>query len=1297
MGLLCLLMLAAPVHAARVINSVTLDGGATTTVTPGSTVTVSLTVTTSGNGSNDDWDSTSYTLNGVTTCVNTPNHNGDGTYTESFTVTVPAAVGSYSISFYAHRNGSCNPGSDSNNFSVSNGIVVATATGTSCPASFPDGVSSSSASGSISFGWGSRTTSSPDNILDTTNLVDNSGGVSCDISACSQSGSAVSAITYSNFPGGPAVSVGFLGSQTLAPGDYSSISVGTFATLQLSAGDYTVSGNLSLGYASNLVVSGSGTVRIHVNGTVTLSSQADANNPGSADQLVIFSNGNVTLGSPSTVNGFIYSNGSVTANNGAVVTGAVTASSITLQSASRVNYDSTALAAADFGSLCTSTPPVSPTPLLEYRFDEASWSGVSGEVLDSSGNSYDGTSTNGAFTDFTTPLPAIPGDPGTCRYGEFDGGNDYVAVPTSFPNLTGSFTITAWIYARDNTGDHRIFADDQSNSGGYAVSLGDGTNGSLRFFNRSVNPVSVDTPTNSIALNTWYHIAAVHDASGRTRQIYINGVAQSLNGGGVTSSYTGTWGTDSGPVSIGSETNASAENGSGFRFNGMIDEVRVYSSALSQSQIDTIRLETHPCSLIVLDHYLITAAPTAVTCEPLTVTVSGVDGGGNAVDIPSGTQLIMSTDIANDGWSSPAGSGATYTVPSDTPSVDFELRKLSPATVEIDVDDNSGRTDDDGIRDDDFVTFADAGLSFYADGVVNNIGVQVSGKPSSTAPNSQTITVKAVQSSPADPAICEALIVNTTADIGFAYRCDNPGSCATANDALTINSTTVDSDATTPYTDVSIAFDGAGVGTFTLEYRDAGYITLLANADWAVSGATGTANLQGGTNSFLVKPAGLCVRVSLSDPNETNSHCSDATCANAFYPVDTPFDLEVSGRTWATTSNYCDDATHDTTGNFVLSNIALSSNLVQPASGVAIAITPTVTSIVGSTGYVYQPMMVSEVGVLTVTATPPLYNGELLAVSTSGDIGRFTPHHYVVESHSITPAINGLFTYLGQPFTAEFNIRAVDSGGTSLENYIDAGGNNDFTKLDVDTHISYGGTDGTNYYPMPRLHADLATPAPTWGTGMNAGEMLMVSVPLTLDRASTVEEAPITNVAVGLQISDSDGIQLDGGALDIDTELPAADDRQQLGSVTEFRFGRVFVPPVYGPEIFLGETTPIPFVVQYWDGATFVTSIDDSSTVYDAWTEFSCTDGTVACADVSFGQAPAGATVSGGLSDRSNSMTITRPGAGKVGDLLERIEVDDWLKYDWSGSGTTDENPSATIHFGRFRGHDRIIYWREVH
>ncbi|MDP1532645.1 MAG: LamG-like jellyroll fold domain-containing protein, partial [Rubrivivax sp.] len=125
-----------------------------------------------------------------------------------------------------------------------------------------------------------------------------------------------------------------------------------------------------------------------------------------------------------------------------------------------------------------------PNVIASYRMDEAAWTGVSGQVQDSSGRSHHASAVNGATTGGT--MPAISGTPGTCNYGMFDGSNDYVAVPTSFPNLVTDFTITAWIRTTNNAkGGQRIFIDDQTNTGGYGLSLGDGGTGRVRFYARA--------------------------------------------------------------------------------------------------------------------------------------------------------------------------------------------------------------------------------------------------------------------------------------------------------------------------------------------------------------------------------------------------------------------------------------------------------------------------------------------------------------------------------------------------------------------------------------------------------------------------------------------------------------------------------------------------------------------------------------------------------------------------------------------------------------------------------------------
>ncbi len=229
--------------------------------------------------------------------------------------------------------------------------------------------------------------------------------------------------------------------------------------------------------------------------------------------------------------------------------------------------------------------PLSAFLVAEYRMDEPSWSGASGEVVDASGNGQHGRAVNALVAADT---PALPGTPGTCGYGVFNRNNAFVELPPTFPNLQGSFTIAGWIRPTVNvTGDQRIFADDQNNSAGIGFSLGDGGAGRLRLFSRSVSPVWIDSPP-VIALNEWTFVAAVHDAAARRMALLaFDAAGQPL--GQWSQTYTGSFGVDNGRASIGGENAAAgSEAVPRWRFGGNIDELKIYALALTQAQIGSL-------------------------------------------------------------------------------------------------------------------------------------------------------------------------------------------------------------------------------------------------------------------------------------------------------------------------------------------------------------------------------------------------------------------------------------------------------------------------------------------------------------------------------------------------------------------------------------------------------------------------------------------------------------------------------------------------------------------------------------
>jgi MSHA biogenesis protein MshQ len=251
-------------------------------------------------------------------------------------------------------------------------------------------------------------------------------------------------------------------------------------------------------------------------------------------------------------------------------------------------YDG-ALTVGEVSALYTATHPCMAQPIAQWSMDESSWTGLAGEVTDSIG-SFAGMAVNGATT--SAASSARPGSPGTCAYGVFDGSNDYVTLPT-LPNMATGFSITGWIRTTDRARPgQRVLIDDESNTSGYGVSLGDGGAGRLRFYARGSSTVILDTPA-VINNNTWYFFAAVADISNGRRYLYVHDTAGALLAS-VSTASTG-WGVDNGVASIGGETNASAE--SARHFVGNLDEIKVYTGALGASEVATLASQVHTCPI----------------------------------------------------------------------------------------------------------------------------------------------------------------------------------------------------------------------------------------------------------------------------------------------------------------------------------------------------------------------------------------------------------------------------------------------------------------------------------------------------------------------------------------------------------------------------------------------------------------------------------------------------------------------------------------------------------------------------
>jgi hypothetical protein len=168
----------------------------------------------------------------------------------------------------------------------------------------------------------------------------------------------------------------------------------------------------------------------------------------------------------------------------------------------------------------------------------------------------------------------------------FNGSSQYVTAgtPTAL-DITGAITVSAWIYPTslptggdDGTPSHYANIIEKGYDGlneQYAMSLQGGNIGWYTYGGSTnlIHGMKTSYGT-SISVNTWTHVCGTYDGS--AWNIYINGAA--------FASVTDSQGPihASAPFSVG----AASINGAFQRFfTGSLDEVRVYSRALSSTEV----------------------------------------------------------------------------------------------------------------------------------------------------------------------------------------------------------------------------------------------------------------------------------------------------------------------------------------------------------------------------------------------------------------------------------------------------------------------------------------------------------------------------------------------------------------------------------------------------------------------------------------------------------------------------------------------------------------------------------------
>lgn len=231
--------------------------------------------------------------------------------------------------------------------------------------------------------------------------------------------------------------------------------------------------------------------------------------------------------------------------------------------------------AASAGNGGAGATPTTSGLIGHWKLDDGSGTNANDDA-----GSNDGTLTNGP----TWTTGKISGAV------QFDGSNDYVSLPNSFPHISDG-TISMWIKSTSDTVGTLLGVHRDATSGIYWL-LQAGNGASSFFTNELVTIYNLNGSTLEAAYvsanrselfdGNWHHIVVTDDTVVR---LYIDGVEKTLGNrfGNPGNSLFDYWAYDS--FKIGAEYYSGTSQ---THFNGLIDDVRIYNRALSSFEIQQL-------------------------------------------------------------------------------------------------------------------------------------------------------------------------------------------------------------------------------------------------------------------------------------------------------------------------------------------------------------------------------------------------------------------------------------------------------------------------------------------------------------------------------------------------------------------------------------------------------------------------------------------------------------------------------------------------------------------------------------